>query len=242
MAVRKSYIQKVMWQNFGLRVDKPKAGGSGNTNDGSTARRAFGNPKLFANFLGLNEELIQNFQTILIALSCQLPIDATEFENLCISTAKIYVLHYNWYPMPSTVHKILIHGGEIVKNSILPVGMLGEEASESRNKDYRVYRRYHSRKNSRLNNLEDLFNRSMDFTDPVVSTMSVESRLREKKHLALPKAVQKLLSVPEVTNVSHTDLELESDIEEESLDEYEELDLSKTQNYLDDIELSSEEW
>lgn len=101
VANQKSYIQKVMWQNFGLRIDKPKAGSSGNTNDGNTARRAFSNPKLFANCLGLNEELIQNFQTILIALSCQLPIDATKFENLCISTAKIYVSHYNWYPMPS---------------------------------------------------------------------------------------------------------------------------------------------
>lgn len=143
MAERKSYIQKVIWQNFGLRVNKPKAGGSDNTNDGNTARRAFDNSKLFANSLGLNEELILNFQTILIALSCQLTIDATEFENLCISTAKLmsYVLHYNWYSMPSTVHKILIHGGEIIKNSVLPVWMLGEEASKSRNKDYRAYRR-----------------------------------------------------------------------------------------------------
>lgn len=240
MGDRKSYIQKVMWENFGLRVDKPKAGGSGNTNDGNTARRAFRNPKLFANSLGLNQELIQNFQTILIALSCQLPIDATEFENLCISTAKIYVLHYNWYPMPSTVHKILINGGEIIKNSVLPVGMLGEEASESRNKDYRVYRRYHGRKNSQLNNLEDLFNRAMDSTDPIASTMSIGSRLRMKKHLTLLKAVRKLLSVSEVTNVSQIDLELESDTEEESPDEYEEL--SKTQNRLDDIELSGEEW
>lgn len=59
---------------------------------------------------------------------------------------------------------------------------------------------------SRLNNLEDLFNRSMDSSDPIASTMSVESRLHRKKYMALPKAVQKLLSVSEVTNVSYTDL------------------------------------
>jgi len=94
--------------------------------------------------------------------------------------------------MPSTVHKILIYGGEIIKNSVLSVGMLGEEASEVRNKDYKMYRRYHGKKNSRLNNLEDLFNRSLDSTDPIGSTMSVESRLRKKNHLVLPKVVQKV--------------------------------------------------
>jgi len=61
MANCKSYIQKVMWQKFELRVDK--AGGSGNTNDGNTAHRHL----VILNFLlpVLNKELIQNFQTIL---------------------------------------------------------------------------------------------------------------------------------------------------------------------------------
>lgn len=138
-----------------------------------------------------------------------------------------------------TVHKILIHGGEIIKNSVLPVGMLAEEASESKNKDYRMYRQYHSRKNSRMNNLEDL-NRTMDSTDPIASTMSIESRLRNEKHLNIPKAVQNLLA--QVINVSDIDVELESDTEKESSDEDKELSLCKTQNYLDDIELSNEEW
>ena len=36
--------------------------------------------------------------------------------------------------MPTTVHKILIHGPEVEK-CILPIGQLSEEASEARNKD-----------------------------------------------------------------------------------------------------------
>ena len=51
---RKELIQTSLWEKFGLRVDIPKPGGSGTTNDGNTARRAFANPTLFARCLGLN--------------------------------------------------------------------------------------------------------------------------------------------------------------------------------------------
>jgi len=42
--------------------------------------------------------------------------------------------------MPSSIHKILIHGEEIIKAAVLPIGMLSEEALESRNKDFKKYR------------------------------------------------------------------------------------------------------
>ena len=48
------------------------------------------------------------------------------------------------------------------------------------------------------------------------------------------------LTVPEVTTVNPSDLELELVIEE-SPDEYREFDLPETQNYLGDAELSDEE-
>lgn len=76
--------------------------------------------------------------------------------------------------MPSTIHKILIHSGDITRHSVLPVGMFGEEASESRNKDYRHFRFSHSRHFSRKTNLEDLFYRVMDTSDPIVSNMRMD--------------------------------------------------------------------
>ena len=39
--------------------------------------------------------------------------------------------------MPPTVHKMLIHGGEIIRRALVPIGWLSEEAQEARNKDYR---------------------------------------------------------------------------------------------------------
>ncbi|EFN87480.1 hypothetical protein EAI_09658, partial [Harpegnathos saltator] len=103
---KKKLIQEILHKRLGLNVDKPKPRGYGNTNDGNTARRAFEDADLLAECLGLNNQLLRNFRTILIALSFHLPINPALFENLCYSTAEIYVSHYAWFPMPSTVHKI----------------------------------------------------------------------------------------------------------------------------------------
>lgn len=98
---------------------------------------------LFYLLLGLEQTLIKNFRIILIALSCKFPLNANLFEEYCRSTAEIYVSKYKWYPMPPTVHKILM---QIIRNSAFPLGMLGEEASEARNKNYKNFREFHSRK------------------------------------------------------------------------------------------------
>lgn len=51
---RKKLIQQILWEKMGLIVDKPKIGGYGTTNDGNTARRAFENPNLLAQYLNFN--------------------------------------------------------------------------------------------------------------------------------------------------------------------------------------------
>jgi len=105
---RKSRIQKDLRTMLGLNVDMPKSGGSGTTNDGNTARTAFKNIVIFAEITELNLELLKRFQTILIAISCQLPLDPLLFGDYCRCTAELYVSIYPWYPMPSTLHKVLL--------------------------------------------------------------------------------------------------------------------------------------
>src|SRR5262249_22588312 len=53
-AKRKKEVQVILWEKLALQVDKPKPGGSGTTNDGNTARRAFESPDSFANYLSLD--------------------------------------------------------------------------------------------------------------------------------------------------------------------------------------------
>jgi hypothetical protein len=232
-ARRKKEIQTILWNKLGLKVDKPKAGGSGTSNDGNTARRAFEDPKLFSECLGLDYTFVFNLKNILIALSCKFPINSVLFNKLCLDTAKIYVSHYSWYPMPSSLHKVLIHGAQIIENSILPVGMLGEEASEARNKHYKAYRNEHCRKNNRTVNLHDMFCRLMDTSDPIVSSSSLNLRIRKNKILQLPTEVRDLLIVPEINTNVNTEYDEE---EEENLTELPEIFSS-----LDEVVLSDEQ-
>jgi hypothetical protein len=39
-------------------------------------------------------------------------IDVDAFENYGIETARLFVKLYPWYYMPSSVHKILLHGAD----------------------------------------------------------------------------------------------------------------------------------
>ena len=55
--------------------------------------------------------------------------------------------------MPSSVHKVLIHAPVV-----LLIGMLSEEAQESRNKDLKHYREHFSRKISRIDTNQDWLN------------------------------------------------------------------------------------
>ena len=55
------------------------------------------------------------------------------------------------------MHKLLVHCHHIMRNLDLPIGMYSEEALESRNKDSKNIREYHTRKCNRLLTMSDLF-------------------------------------------------------------------------------------
>ena len=57
MGARKAEIQGKLGAEVGLHVDKPKSNGSGSTNDGNTARRAFLNTDTFASIVGFDRQV-----------------------------------------------------------------------------------------------------------------------------------------------------------------------------------------
>lgn len=195
---RKQEIQKLFWSEMGLHVDKPKQNGSGNTNDGNTARRAFKNTRQLSVILELDYDILQRFYIILITISCEFPVNTTKFSQLCQETASNYMEKYSWYPMSATVHKVLVHGSQIIASSVLPIGCFGENASEARNKLYKRDRQSYARRNSRINNLSDVFHRSMDSSDPFLSSLNIKKRLAQNKKTSLPKEVIELLEAPNV--------------------------------------------
>lgn len=215
LKARKQFIQDKFKDELNLLIDIVKQG-SGTTNDGNTARRFFEFPDKTAAITGLDEELVRRFAVILQAITSGEQIDVVKFKDYARKTAEKYVELYDWYHMSSTVHKLLIHGADIVANNdIVPIGILSEEASEARNKDFRRLREHHSRKKSRQASNEDILNMLVLSSDPLLSAR--RPKLDAKKSqgffaetLELIKFSETLFEFLAVSNFD-PDSELESD-------------------------------
>lgn len=182
-------IQKALKEQMGIRVDAVQQG-TGSTNDGNTSRRFFSNPALVADVTGVEEQLIDRFRIILEIITCGKKVNSLKFKNFAQDTAKLFVEKYSWYYMPVTVHKILIHGKDIMDAAILPIGMLSEEAEEARNKDYRNYRLRFSRTCDRFATNTDVFHRLLVSSDPFISSIRCQPR---KQVLELDDIVKEMI-------------------------------------------------
>lgn len=191
---RKGRIQKEFKSKLFLFVDMPKQG-FGSTNDGNTARRFFENYKISATITGLNENLIYRFYIILQTITCGFAIDTAKFREYTLDTAREYVRLYDWYYMPTSVHKLLIHGPEIVRSALLPIGQMSEEAQESCNKYFKKYRENFARKSFRQKTMEDVLNRFLIASDPYISSCR---KLPTKRLKSLSTEVISLLSAPSI--------------------------------------------
>lgn len=192
---RKKLIQDRFKDDLNLLIDIVKQG-SGTTNDGNTARRFFEFPDKTAAITGLDEDLIRRFAVILQAITSGELIDVLKFKEYTKITAEKYVELYDWYYMSSTVHKLLIHGGDIIaENAIVPIGSLSEEASEARNKDFRKFREHHSRKKSRQASNEDILNMLILSSDPLIT--SIRPKLNAHKKQAYFSETLDLLKLQE---------------------------------------------
>lgn len=114
--------------------------------------------------------LLKRFAVILQTISCGRQINVNEFRQYTQETARIYVKLYNWYYMPASMHKILIHGSDIIDYAVVPIGQLSEEVQEARHKEVRQYREFNSRKMSREKTNEDLLHSLLISSDPLISS------------------------------------------------------------------------
>ncbi|XP_046809001.1 uncharacterized protein LOC124420405 [Lucilia cuprina] len=193
----KKIIQEKFKTQLGLIIDRPKPG-MGNYNDGNTARRFFKHYTLTSEITGIDKNLIKNIYTILVVLSSKYTIEKNNFRKFCIETAKLYVSKYPWYNMSPTLHKILIHGPDIVCDSKLPVGILSEEAQEACNKTFKKVRENNARRCGRKENLEDIFNFLIVNSDPIITKTR---KIPKKNKQELPQEVKEFLAIPnEITS------------------------------------------
>lgn len=224
MLARKRKIQDDFRQETGLLLDVVKHG-SGTTNDGNSARRFFADPEKSASLTGLDVNLIRRFAVILQTISSGKKIKIPQFKQYCFETAEMYVKLYPWYYMPSSIHKLLIHGAEIIEHlSIVPIGHLSEEVSESRNKDFRRYREHHSRKINYVACNEDVLHSLLITSDPMLA--QIRPRMEtSKKRIMFKEATDLVIQEDSQIDfvdvdqlISDTELEEDSDLENSSSD------------------------
>lgn len=185
----KQRIQNDFFRRLGLHIDKPRSG-FGTSNNGNTARRFFANAEVSSEITGVDLGLIIRFRTLLAAISSGERIDPSKFKRYATETAFYYIKLYDWYCMPTTVHKLLIHGYEIIDKTSIPIGKLSEEAQESMNKEMRRMRENHAWKGSRESTMGDMFRGLLLASDPVVSSFRHN---QQKSRTRFPPEVQNLL-------------------------------------------------
>lgn len=178
---KKEAIQEAFRRSTGLLLDVVKQG-SGNTNTGNAARRFFANPETTAEITKLDVNLIRRLAVILQCISSGEKIQVQKFKLYCDETANLFVELYPWYNMPASLHKLLIHGSQIVDHlSVVPIGFLSEEASEARNKDFRKFREYHTRKHSSIATNEDILHNLLLSSDPLLTSLRPKMTNKAKK-------------------------------------------------------------
>ena len=72
----------------------------------------------------IDENLIHQLGVILEVINSNSAIDSNIFELYPADTAKLDIQLFPWYYILSTVHKVLIHGAEIIQAAALPIGLL----------------------------------------------------------------------------------------------------------------------
>lgn len=164
----KRFFQAQFWNEMSLLIDRPKAN-VGSSNNGNTARKFFTNYAHSASILGLDVDFVYNLYVILQLITSNRKFDLEKFRSFCFNTYIKYTDLYNWYPIPTSWHKVLIHGADIINRfENHPIGSLSEEALESSHKYFKSYRCNLARKFSREDNNLDVGNRHLLASDPVV--------------------------------------------------------------------------
>lgn len=101
------------------------------SNSGNVARRFYRSIEKVAEITDIILNLLKRFSIILTVISCGYEINNKEFEIYAKETREFNVKLYNWYRMPPSISTILIHSSIIIKDALVLIGQLSEEAQEA---------------------------------------------------------------------------------------------------------------
>lgn len=174
----KQVIRNRFREKMSLLVDIPNPKG-GNTTNGNTARRAFGDVDNFAYCLGFDDdekEIIVRVRNILLALQSGRQLNMDKLSEYCHESHLIWFELFPWSSPSPYTHRLFAHSFEISSAFPLPMSMYTEEASEAKNKFYKSDRFMHARKTSRIHNLTDILHRSLETSSYLLSIKNFNLR------------------------------------------------------------------
>lgn len=82
----------------------------------------FKEPKKAEQIAGVDETLISRLPVILQVISCDYKLGSETFRKYANEATELYVKFYVWYKMPTSLHKILIHGANFMDTILLAIG------------------------------------------------------------------------------------------------------------------------
>ena len=161
--------------------------------DGNMARRILrDHPDLLAEECNVPLDLVKGVYVIWIALASRLPICPEKFKAFCDNVHNIYLENCAWYRMSPTLHKVLVHGYQVMMlfPDSVTSGMLSEEPAEASNKDVKKFQKEHAPQNCPIARNLAVFNRINDRSDPqVLHHFAKKSKNQRKSQEIFPKAV-----------------------------------------------------
>lgn len=175
---RKQLVQSRLKKELNVRVDQVLQG-HGTTNTGNLARRCLGEPEKFARCLEIDQDLVSNIALIISLFRSKKILDYDKVEALCRSTYELHYELYPWSQMSPTLHKLLRHGCEIARTYPMPPEYFAEDCVESWHKLHRRNLLQHARQNSREHRILDMFNRAVYMSDPTLSLIYAEKRIKK---------------------------------------------------------------
>jgi len=191
---KKLEIQRKLRTKFGIIVDCPKQGGSGNSNSGNTARVFFREKEEVSKLLGDETfifplEILGRLHTLLMCCSSKDEVDPEKLERFCCETHDVLRSLVGW-GIPPGIHTILFHSSQLLRLVPMPLGYWSEEAQEAINKQVKKFLRRHVRTDTEEHTNRDLMMRLLNVSDPELVLFFNEN---EHQHQTPTTEVQALL-------------------------------------------------
>ena len=213
----KTKVQDTYQTILGRRIDTADSSGhTGNSLTGNLARRFFGDDcrKLLdlliddKTQLSIVKKLHMNLNVILRIISSKdHKINVEKFSKLCSSTYIYILTYFKWANLTPTVHKILAHSAELIRNNAcLGVGHLSEEGLEAQHKIIRKFRASWTLQTSDDANLKDLIRKLFLISDPLFYSFR---RVIKCPKCGLMGHQRKCTMIRDISNKSESDIMVE---------------------------------